>query len=295
MIDKVLVVGGTGMLGRPVVRQLCADGHAVRVTSRRPDAARAALGAEVEVVAADVDDAASIERALEGCAGVHVNLDGRGDWDLERRGARTIATAANKVGAARATLISGASACEKNASFPMTRAKLDAERAFAEAEVPCTVLRCTMFMETLPNFVKGGKALVMGEQTRPWHWVAADDYARMVSLAHRTPAAAGRTLHVRGPQAWTFEEALERYRTLCAGGAPLRRVPFWVLSIIALMPGREELRRVGLPVMKYFSRVEEIGDPTEANALLGAPTTTLEAWCRARAITSAAREARTAS
>jgi len=30
--------------------------------------------------------------------------------------------------------------------------------------------------------------------------------------------------------------------------------------------------------MKYFQKVHEVGEPTEANALLGAPSTTLKAW-----------------
>jgi hypothetical protein len=35
--------------------------------------------------------------------------------------------------------------------------------------------------------------------------------------------------------------------------------------------------------MRYFSKVPEPGDPTATDAPLGAPTTTVEAWCRARA------------
>src|SRR5262249_37404370 len=41
---RILVVGGTGMLGQPVVRRLLADGYPVRVLSRAPDRARALLG-----------------------------------------------------------------------------------------------------------------------------------------------------------------------------------------------------------------------------------------------------------
>jgi uncharacterized protein YbjT (DUF2867 family) len=279
MADSILVVGGTGMLGKPVVKRLTLDGHPVRVVTRQPDRARIALGKDVEVVSGDVDDPESIVRALDGCMGVHINLDGHGDWDLERRGAACVARAAAKGRVSRVTLISGASACEQNASFPMTRAKLDAERAVAESGIPYTVFRCTMFMEVLPNYVKDGKVLLMGDQPYPWHWVAADDYARMVSLAHRTPAAAGKILHVRGPEALTFEQALERFRVLCLGGAPLQRLPFWLLGLVSLFPSRHELRKVGLPLMRYFARVTEVGDPTEATTLLGPPTTTLEQWC----------------
>ena len=63
---KILVVGATGALGRPVVQLLRAQGVAVRALNRHPDQAAdlAALGAEV--MAGDLADRASLERA---CAG----------------------------------------------------------------------------------------------------------------------------------------------------------------------------------------------------------------------------------
>ena len=42
--DKVLVVGATGMLGRPVVERLSADGYGVRVLTRDHESARSLLG-----------------------------------------------------------------------------------------------------------------------------------------------------------------------------------------------------------------------------------------------------------
>jgi hypothetical protein len=33
-------------------------------------------------------------------------------------------------------------------------------------------------------------------------------------------------------------------------------------------------------LMAYFDKVGELGDPTEANQLLGGPTITLEAWIK---------------
>jgi len=34
--------------------------------------------------------------------------------------------------------------------------------------------------------------------------------------------------------------------------------------------------------MKYFTKVKEIGEPIEANALLGTPSTTVRAWSETR-------------
>jgi uncharacterized protein YbjT (DUF2867 family) len=277
---NVLVIGGTGMLGEPVARRLATCGHRVRVLTRSPERAAKKLAGVCEIVRGDVNDPESLSRALEGCAGVHLSIDGAGDWDLERRGAQAVASLAPKAGVQRISLISGASACEENAWFPMTRAKLDAEQAVRSGTVPFSIFRCTMFMETLPKFVRDGKAMIMGHQPRPWQWIAAADFAAMVARGFELPEAAGKVFHVRGPQALTMQEAVETYRRLRAPDAKLMTVPFWILQIMALLPSHRELRRVGLPLMRYFSKVAEVGDPTEANAMLGAPATTVEAWCR---------------
>jgi uncharacterized protein YbjT (DUF2867 family) len=255
----------------------------VRVLTRDPARAAAKAPGAFEFVEGDVSDRASLAKALEGCAAVHVSLNGAGDWDLERRGAEAVASVASKAGVQRISLISGASTCVANAWFPMTRAKLEAERAVEASGVPFTIFRCTMFMETLPMFVRDGKAMVMGRQPHPWRWLAATDFAAMVARALELPEAAGKVLHIRGPEALTMEQAVEIYRKLCAPKAKSMHVPFWMLQVMALLPGAQELRRVGLPLMRYFSKVPETGDPAEAEAMLGAATTTVEAWCRQRA------------
>lgn len=70
--DAILVTGATGQQGGAVARELLAHGHKVRAMTRKPDGesakALAALGAEI--VAADLDDARSLERALAGVWGV---------------------------------------------------------------------------------------------------------------------------------------------------------------------------------------------------------------------------------
>ena len=282
MPETVLVVGATGMLGEPVARRLAADGHSVRVMSRSRDRVAARFGQGFEAVGGDVEDAASLRKAMAGCTGLHLNLSGGADWDLERRGAEIASKVAVEVGIERLTMISGASTCEENAWFPGTKAKLEAERAVSASGVPYTIFCCTMFMELLPNLVKGGRAMIMGKQPTPWHWIAADDYAAMVSKAFVTPAAAGKTLYIYGPEALTFEEAMQIYQPICAPEASVSEMPFWLLRVISWMPGRGALRHVGLPIMKYFTKVKEVGSATEANALLGAPTTTVRAWSEAR-------------
>ncbi|BCX03768.1 MAG: hypothetical protein KatS3mg053_1706 [Candidatus Roseilinea sp.] len=49
-------------------------------------------------------------------------------------------------------------------------------------------------------------------------------------------------------------------------------------TLIARFAGQKEPSDV-LPFFRYFERVSDEGNPAEANALLGAPLTTLEQWC----------------
>ncbi len=65
-----LVTGSNGFLGRHLVRQLLARGHAVRALVR-PGSDASAVDSRAEVVRGDATDAGALRRALEGCAVVH--------------------------------------------------------------------------------------------------------------------------------------------------------------------------------------------------------------------------------
>jgi nucleoside-diphosphate-sugar epimerase len=66
---KVLLTGATGFLGRAVARQLAARGHSLRVLAR-PSSRLAGLPDGCEVVAGDVTDGGSLQRAASGCEAV---------------------------------------------------------------------------------------------------------------------------------------------------------------------------------------------------------------------------------
>ena len=72
MIQTILVLGATGMLGEPVARQLKASGYQVRLLSRSAEKARARFGDGYEIAAGDVEDIASLEAALDGCQAAHI-------------------------------------------------------------------------------------------------------------------------------------------------------------------------------------------------------------------------------
>ena len=123
---------------------------------------------------------------------------------------------------------------------------------------------------------------MIGKHPKPLHWFAADDLARMVSTAYQKEEAADERLFVHGPEAMTMKHALERYcQVFHPDGKPVSVMPIWLAKVIGMLTHNDMLKFAS-SLMAYFDKVGELGDPTEANRILGAPTTTLDAWIERR-------------
>ncbi|MGW3723245.1 NmrA family NAD(P)-binding protein [Streptomyces sp. NPDC005133] len=102
--QKILVTGATGTVGRQVVAELLARGHAVRALTR--DAARAALPVGVDVVQGDLTEPDSLIPALDGVTGLHLITFGGAYFALLETGPR-ILELARAAGMRRVTVLHG--------------------------------------------------------------------------------------------------------------------------------------------------------------------------------------------
>jgi len=274
MQKQILVLGSTGMLGKPVTQQLKEDGFQVRILTRDMEKAKSQFDGTVEIVQGDVTDLASLEDAMQGCYGVHISVGG----PVDQVSAENVAALAPKFGIKRITYISGATVAEKNSWFPMVAQKLNAEKAIQSCGVAYTIFCPTWPMEQLTRFARNGQPSLMGTQPIPVHWFAAEDLARMVSKAYQTDDAQNKRFYVYGPEAMTMKTALERY---CAVFHPevikISVLPLWLAKALGTITGNEMLKFAS-GLMAYFEKTAEAGDASEANQLLGAPKVTLDVW-----------------
>lgn len=102
--QKILVTGATGTVGRQVVAELLARGHAVRALTRDP--AKAGLPAEAEVVQGDLTEPDSLIPALQGVTGLHLITFGGAYFAPLETGPR-ILEAARAAGVRRVTVLHG--------------------------------------------------------------------------------------------------------------------------------------------------------------------------------------------
>ena len=225
MRGLVTVFGGTGFVGRQVVRSLAKQGWRIRVAARNVGRGYRLrmLGdvGQIEVVQANIRDADSVGRALDG-AEACVNLVGvlyesgrQGFATLHAEAAGAIAQAAAARGITRFVQMSaiGADAASP-AKYARTKA---AGEAAVRAVLPSAVILrpsivfgaedaffnrfagLTTFSPALP--------LIGGGHTR-FQPVFVGDVAAAVAKVLGDPAAAGRTYELGGPTVYSFRDLL---------------------------------------------------------------------------------------
>jgi uncharacterized protein YbjT (DUF2867 family) len=220
----ILVTGGTGTLGRLVVRRLRDTGRDIRLLSRRSGAADEGL----ELVTGDLTTGEGVETAVEG-ADVILHLAGTAKGDEEK--ARHLVRAARRAGTPHLVYISVVGADRvpvvsrvDRAMFGYFASKLGAERVVAESGLPWTTLRATQFHELMLTTLQKMARLPVIPVPAAFRFqpVDADEVAaRLVELALATPA--GLVPDIAGPKSYAMAELVRGY--LRGGGKHRLIVP----------------------------------------------------------------------
>ncbi|MGW8375759.1 NAD(P)H-binding protein [Streptomyces sp. ODS28] len=219
----VLVTGGTGTLGRPLVDRLLADGAAVRVMSRRPR--RAEDERPYAWAVADLTTGQGLDAAVEGVSViVHCATSPRHEVACTRRLIEAAESAARRGGAALPHLVYISIVGVDRNPFFYYRAKYAAERLIATSPLPWTVLRATQFHDLLAGLVSAQRRLpvVVGAKGFRFQPVEVSEVAaRLAELAQGPPA--GRVPDMGGPEIYTLGELTAMAQR--ATGARGRYVP----------------------------------------------------------------------
>ena len=249
--ELVVVFGGSGFLGRQVVRALAKRGARVRVATRRPHLAHhlRPLGdvGQIQLVQANVRFPESVARALEGADAV-INLigllyeSGRQTFtDVQADGARAIAEAAKAAGAKRFCHVSaiGADAASK---AKYNRAKAKAEEGVRAAFPEAAILRPSLifglgdgFFNRFGEMAALAPALpLIGGKTK-YQPVFVGDVAEAVANSIARADASGKTYELGGPRTYTMKEVLTFILRETDRPRPLIPLPFFIAQPMAFL------------------------------------------------------------
>ena len=207
--DIILVTGATGQQGGAIARELLTHGYRVKAMTRKPEGEKARelvrLGAEV--VQGDLNDEASLDRALKGAWGVFAvqNTWEAGVEQEEVQGKR-LAEIAKKAGVHHFVYSSVASA-DRKTGIPHFENKWRIEQRISELAFPSyVILRPVFFMENLysPSFKPGidqGKLFVGLEPATALQMISVQDIGKYGLLAFEKHAQLnGRAIDIAGDE-----------------------------------------------------------------------------------------------
>jgi uncharacterized protein YbjT (DUF2867 family) len=202
MTMTILVTGATGRVGRHVVRELLAAGARVRAMTRHPDGA--GLPEEVEVVAGDLAEPATLRRVLDGVAAMYL-------FPVPET-ADEVARLAERAGVQHVVTLSSSSAGTGNEADPNALKHIVVERAIEHAGLSWTHVRPDAF---------AGNTLMWAQSIKDSGVVEAPfgdaaqapiheaDVAAVCATAVLTPGHTGETYTLTGPTSLTQREQVQ--------------------------------------------------------------------------------------
>jgi NADH dehydrogenase len=252
----ITIFGGSGFLGRHLVRALARRHYRIRIACRRPDLTGhlQPLGrvGQIHAVQANVRNAGSVEAAARGASTV-INLVGilfeRGQQRfnaVQDQGAARVAQAATAQGA-RMIQVSAIGADENSASL-YARSKALGEKAVFAASPDAVIVRPSVVFGPEDDFFNkfGAMArmlpalpLVGGGETK-FQPVFAGDVAEAIAQIVEGKAKPGTIFEIGGAEVLTFKEILEYVLNVTERRLLLVPVPFALAKLKAaflqLMP-----------------------------------------------------------
>src|SRR5215471_9405438 len=242
--DKtVLVTGATGRQGGAVIRHMLPKGWKLRALTFKADrvAVQRLTDQGIDVVKGDMEDPASLERAVRGAYGVY---SVQGFWSVgakrEVQQGKNMADAARNAGVQQ-FVYSSVGGAERNSHIDHWESKWEVENYIRKLRLPATIIRPAAFMENyyidqVEIGILKGKLMDPIRAGKPYQTIATDDIGGFVALAFERPNEfIGTELEIAGSEL-TNLQAAEVFSRVLGKPVKFRKLP---MPMVRLLLGKE--------------------------------------------------------
>ena len=237
----IFVTGGTGFVGRSILRRLLSRGERVRALYRS-ERRRFTLDKNIEWVSGEIDSRESLFRGMEGAdavvhlVGILVEPDGQTFEKLHIEGTRNVVEAMQRSGVRRLLHMS-ALGSRPNAASRYHRTKWEAEELVRTAPLDATIFRPSLIfgredkainlLAKIASYSPVVPVLGSGENRLQPVWV--EDVAEGFARALHNPVAYGKSYSLCGPRPYTFNELIDLILHIKKAFRPKVHIPVWAL------------------------------------------------------------------
>jgi len=282
-LQKILIIGASGFVGRHLAQALLADGHAIRCLARDP-AKLQDLAAGCEIVQGDISDAASVARAVDSTQAIYISIhtlspqQGEGRFmEVEKAGLQNVIAACRSKGVRRAIYVTslGISPNEKS---EWLRERWHAEQSLLNSGLDATVIRPGYIIgvggrgfDTIVNQAGHRIALAMGGSKM--RTIALDDLIYYLRGVLDDPRAFGHWYDVGNDDVLTPSQLIDTTADILGRRPPIKiRMPLGLLG--AFGPLIERMAKLPRGAIKGFVdgiKIDGIGDPMPIRKILPRP------------------------
>ena len=288
-MNKILVIGGSGFLGRHIARALLAEGYAVRCMARTPSRVKDLAEAGCEMVQGDISDLASIERAVESVQGVYVSIHtlspqhattvDQGFMDVETKGLETIVTACRTHGVRRLIYVTSLGMAP-DAPSDWLRERWKIEQFLLKSGLDVTILRPGQIVgvggrgfDMMMTQARKSVAIVLGSGRQKWRNIALNDLVYYLLGVLNEPRAFGHTFDVGCDDILTTDQMQDVAAEVLGRQHP-RKLHLPAPLLGAFAPLIERMTKLPKGSLKSFldsMKVDCVGDPMLIRSILPRP------------------------
>lgn len=245
-MKKILFIGGTGMLGKPVALELLRAGFEVTLMGRDAEKLQK-LFPNIPVIEGDVFDTGSLEEAMKGQETVYANLSiaqssKRSDPQPEREGVANIIEAAKRTGIKRIGYISSLIKNYQGMngfSWWSFEIKENAINAIKNSGLRYSIFYPSTFMESLDKqMMQGSRLMLAGKSEAPMWFIAAKDYGIQVAWAMKKADDIDQEYAIQGLEPFTFDQAARIFKDNYKSTVKIMKAPLAPLKYLGFLNQR---------------------------------------------------------
>lgn len=219
-MNKIAIIGATGMLGQPVTNAFIRAGFEVTVFARNTDKARRAFGQSVRVIEGTLADTEKIKSLLDGQETLYLNLSveqtsAESDFQPEREGLDNILSIAKQTGIRRIGYLSSLVHFyqgQNGFNWWAFDIKQKAVEKIKNSGIPYSIFYPSTFMESFDKgaYRQGNNLALAGTSKYKMYLIAGIDYGKQVVKAFQLNNG-NNEYAVQGQEGFTADEAAKFY------------------------------------------------------------------------------------
>jgi hypothetical protein len=280
---SITVIGATGNLGVPVVKNLLNAGVKVKIIVRNIAKAEQIFESfdNIEISHADLTDLPSLTDALKRIEYLYLNLSTNTTnlqipFALEREGIENILKAIDRKSIKQIIVISGLGAFDNVDSLDTFKfipniIRKQGHKLLKDSGIPYTILHCSWFVDSFVLFQRNNVYSVIGNSQSLLYFTNAYDYSLNLLNAIGNEKAFFKEIPVQGKTGYTHLSAAKDFLSVFSEKSKAKVLPGCLIQILAIL--NAELKFVKhMSDYTYATKEEFIAEDCETYKILGEPT-----------------------